>query len=128
MQALLDTHALLWWVTNDPQLSKTVRDIITDSNNTLYVSVASSWEIIVKAKTGKLPLPEPATQFIQSCLTVNRFESMAIEIAHVLQIDQLPDHHKDPFDRILIAQAQVGNMPILTIDRLIAQYPVSTIW
>ena len=128
MKALLDTHALLWWVTNDPQLSQTVRDIISDADNTLYVSVASSWEIIIKTKTGKLPLPEPPHQFIQSCLTVNGFESIAIDLAHVLQVNQLPDHHKDPFDRILIAQAQVENMPILTIDRLIIQYPIQTIW
>jgi PIN domain nuclease of toxin-antitoxin system len=128
MKALLDTHVVLWWVTNDPQLSQTVRDIITDSGNTLYVSVASSWEIIIKSHTGKLPLPEPPTTFIRSCLTANGFESMAIDLAHVLQVDNLPDHHKDPFDRILIAQAQAENMPILTIDHLILKYPVQTIW
>lgn len=128
MKAILDTHVLLWWVTNDPQLSPTVRDIITDVNNTLYVSVASSWEIIIKAKTGKLPLPEPPPQFIQACLTANSFESLAIDLSHALQIHHLSDHHKDPFDRILIAQAQVENIPILTIDHLIVQYPIQTIW
>lgn len=128
MRAILDTHVVLWWVTNDSQLSQVVRDIISDPDNTLYVSVASSWEIIIKAQTGKLPLPEAPTQFIQSCLTVNRFESMAIDLSHVLQVDNLPDHHKDPFDRILIAQSQSENIPILTIDHLIARYPVQTIW
>jgi PIN domain nuclease of toxin-antitoxin system len=128
MKALLDTHVVLWWVTNDPQLSSTVRDIITDSGNTLYVSVASSWKIIIKSHTSKLPLPEPPTQFIRSCLTANSFKSMAIDLSHVLQVDNLPDHHKDPFDRILIAQAQAENMPILTIDHLIIKYPVQTIW
>jgi PIN domain nuclease of toxin-antitoxin system len=128
MRAILDTHVILWWVTNNPQLSQAVRDIIADSENTLYLSVASSWEIIIKFKTGKLPLPELPTQFIQSCLRVNRFENMAIDLPHVLQINTLPDHHKDPFDRILIAQAQVENIPILTVDRLIVQYPVQTIW
>jgi PIN domain nuclease of toxin-antitoxin system len=67
MRALLDTHTLLWWVTNDSQLSSTVRDIIGSTENTIYLSVASSWEIIIKANSGKLPLPEPAPQFIQSC-------------------------------------------------------------
>jgi PIN domain nuclease of toxin-antitoxin system len=105
----------------NPQLSQTVRDIIADSDNTLYLSVASSWEIIIKFNTGKLPLPEPPTQFI-------RFESLAINLPHVLQINTLPDHHKDPFDRILIAQAQVENIPILTVDRMIVEYPVQTIW
>lgn len=128
MRAILDTHAILWWVTNNPQLSQTVRDIISDSDNTLYLSVASSWEVIIKFNTGKLPLPEPPTQFIQSCLSVNRFESLAIDLPHVLQINTLPDHHKDPFDRILIAQAQVENIPILTVDRMIIKYPVQTIW
>jgi PIN domain nuclease of toxin-antitoxin system len=128
MKAILDTHVILWWVTNDLQLSQAVRNIIADSENTLYCSVASSWEIIIKFNAGKLPLPEPPTQFIQSCLSVNHFENMAIDLPHVLQINTLPDHHKDPFDRILIAQAQVENMPILTVDRLIVQYPVQTIW
>lgn len=128
MRALLDTHTFLWWVTNNPQLSQPVRDIISYSDNTLYLSVASSWEIIIKSKTGKLPLPEPSTQFIQSCLIANRFESMAIDLAHVLQVDTFPDYHKDPFDRILIAQAQVENLPILTLDHLITQYSVQTIW
>jgi PIN domain nuclease of toxin-antitoxin system len=128
MRALLDTHTLLWWVTNDPQLPQNIRDIISSADNTLYFSVASGWEIIIKAKSGKLPLPEPPTAFIYSCLTFNHFESLAIELAHVLQVDNLPEHHKDPFDRILIAQAQAENIPILTLDRLIAQYPVQTIW
>jgi PIN domain nuclease of toxin-antitoxin system len=128
MRAILDTHACLWWITNNPQLSQPIRDIISNPNNTLYLSVASSWEIIIKSNIGKLPLPEPPTQFIQACLSANRFESMAISLAHVLQVDTLPNHHKDPFDRILIAQAQVEDMPILTIDHLIAQYPVKTIW
>ena len=128
MKAILDTHAILWWITNNPQLSQTVRDIISDSGNILYFSVASSWEIIIKAQTGKLPLPEPPTQFIQSCLTVNRFVSLPIDLSHVLQVDNLLNHHKDPFDRILIAQAQAENIPIVTIDHLIVQYPVQTIW
>jgi PIN domain nuclease of toxin-antitoxin system len=127
MRAILDTHAILWWVTNNPQLSQAVHNLITDSGNIFYISVASSWEIIIKFNTGKLPLPEPPTQFIQSCLSVNHFESMSIELSHVLQLNTLPDHHKDPFDRILIAQAQVENIPILTLDKLIIQYPVQTI-
>ena len=128
MRGLLDTHALLWWVTNHPQLSALVRDIIADADHTLYLSVVSGWEIIIKCNTGKLPLPEPPTQFIQSGLRANRFESLPIFLPHVLQIDNLPNHHKDPFDRILIAQAQIENIPILTIDWLIEQYPVQTIW
>jgi PIN domain nuclease of toxin-antitoxin system len=128
MRALLDTHALIWWVTNNPKLSQTARDLIADTDNTLYISVASSWEIILKFNIGKLPLPEPPTQFIQSCLNINHFESMSIDLPHVLQLNNLPNQHKDPFDRIVIAQAQVENIPIMTVDRLIEQYPVKTIW
>jgi PIN domain nuclease of toxin-antitoxin system len=128
MKAILDTHVVLWWVTDNPQLSQTARDIISNSSNTLYVSIASSWEIIIKAQTGKLPLPEPPTQFIQSCLAVNRFVNLPIDLSHVLQVDNLPHHHKDPFDRILIAQAQVEDIPLITVDHLVIQYPVQTIW
>jgi len=128
MRALLDTHTLLWWVTNDPQLSQPVREIITNSDNTLYLSVASSWEIIIKYNAGKLPLPEPAPQFIESSLKVNGFESLSIELHHILQIHQLPNYHRDPFDRILIAQSQVENLLFLTIDYQIKRYPVQTFW
>jgi PIN domain nuclease of toxin-antitoxin system len=128
MKALLDTHVLLWWVENNPQLSNLATDVITNPHNDLYVSVASCWEIMIKFNTGKLPLPEPPVQFIQSCLSHNQFQSLAIELPHILQIANLPEIHKDPFDRILIAQAQVEKMPILTVDRLIIQYPVQTIW
>jgi PIN domain nuclease of toxin-antitoxin system len=128
MKALLDTHALLWWVTNNPQLSATAQAVIVNPQNDLYISVASCWEIIIKFNTGKLPLPEPPIQFIQSCLSYNQFQSLAIDLPHILQIANLPEVHKDPFDRILIAQAQIENIPILTIDHLIVQYPVQTIW
>jgi PIN domain nuclease of toxin-antitoxin system len=128
MRALLDTHTLLWWVTNDSQLSQPVREIITNPENTIYFSVASSWEIIIKYNAGKLPLPEQAPQFIESSLKINRFESLSIELSHILQIHQLPDYHRDPFDRILVAQAQVENLLLLTIDHQIKRYPIQTFW
>jgi len=128
VRALLDTHTLLWWVTNDPQLSQPVREIITNPDNTLYLSVASSWEIIIKYNAGKLPLPEQAPEFIESSLKVNGFESLSIELPHILQIHQLPNYHRDPFDRILIAQSQVENLLLLTIDHQIKRYPVQTFW
>ena len=128
MRALLDTHTLLWWVTSDPQLSQPVREIITSTNNTIYLSVSSVWEIIIKTDAGKLPLPQPVPQFIESCLTVNRFGSLSIELPHILQVHQRPNHHRDPFDRILIAQAQIENLVLLTIDHQIKRYPVQTFW
>lgn len=128
MRVLLDTHAFLWWVTDDPQLSSTSRSIIADSGNLLFLSVASVWEIVIKTKSGKLTLPEPVEQYIPNRLALNRFESLDIQMIHTLQVATLPNIHRDPFDRILIAQSQVENLPIVTIDQKIAQYSVETIW
>jgi PIN domain nuclease of toxin-antitoxin system len=128
MRALLDTHAFIWWVTDDPQLSSTSRTIIADSGNILFLSVASVWEIVIKTKSGKLTLPEPVEEYIPNRLTLNRFESLDIQMTHTLQITTLPNIHRDPFDRILIAQSQVENLPIVTIDQKIAQYSVEIIW
>ncbi|MEH1857965.1 type II toxin-antitoxin system VapC family toxin [Nostoc sp.] len=128
MRALLDTHAFIWWVTNDPQLSANARNLIADSGNILFLSVVSAWEIVIKNKLGKLTLPEPVEQYIPTRLAINRFESLPIQMSHVLQVASLPNIHRDPFDRILIAQSQVENLPIVTIDRQITQYLVQTIW
>ncbi|MEH2043489.1 type II toxin-antitoxin system VapC family toxin [Nostoc sp.] len=128
MRALLDTHAFIWWVTNDPQLSANARNVIADSDNILFLSVVSAWEIVIKNKLGKLNLPEPVEEYIPSRLAINRFESLPIQMSHVLQVASLPSIHRDPFDRILIAQSQVENLPIVTIDQKITQYLVQTIW
>lgn len=128
MNVLLDTHAFLWWVIDDPQLSNTARTIIADPTNTIYLSVISAWEIIIKERTGKLALPEPPQTYIPSRLASNRFISLNVQMQHVLQIAALPDHHRDPFDRLLIAQSQVENIPLLTVDHLISQYSVDIIW
>ena len=128
MRALLDTHALLWWVTNNPQFSPTVQAIIADRNNQLFFSAASGWEIAIKAQLGKLVLPSQPEQYIANQLALNLFEVLPIQLSHALQTYYLPNHHKDPFDRILVAQSQFENLPILTSDSRIAQYRVSTIW
>ena len=128
MKFLLDTHAFLWWVTNADELSNTVREIITDTDNTILFSVASAWEIVIKFRTGKLSLPEKPEIYIPSRIAANQFQGLPIEINHVLQVANLPDYHKDPFDRILIAQSQIEKVPILTKDNLIIQYQVMTIW
>lgn len=128
MNVLLDTHAFLWWVIDDSQLSNTARAIIVEPTNTIYLSVVSAWEIIIKERTGKLSLPEPPETYIPSRLTSNRFVTLTVEMQHVLQIASLPDHHRDPFDRLLIAQSQSENLPLLTVDHLIRQYSVKVIW
>ncbi|ARV61282.1 twitching motility protein PilT [Nostocales cyanobacterium HT-58-2] len=128
MRALLDTHAFLWWVTDDSRLSPTAKSIITDSSNLLFLSAASVWEIVIKVRLGKLTLPEPLETYIPSRLTMNRIESLPITFIHTLQVSHLPDLHQDPFDRIIIAQSQVEKMPIVTVDSKMAQYPIAVIW
>ncbi|MDY6898080.1 MAG: type II toxin-antitoxin system VapC family toxin [Cyanobacteriota bacterium] len=128
MKALLDTHAFIWWVTDDSRLSSTARGIIADEGNVVFLSAASAWEIVIKVRLGKLNLPEPPETYIPSRLTMNRFESLPIQMVHALQVVNLPDFHRDPFDRIIIAQSQVEKMPIVTVDTKITQYPVNVIW
>jgi PIN domain nuclease of toxin-antitoxin system len=128
MKVLLDTHAFLWWVTDALELSNTVRGIIADPENTILFSVASAWEIVIKFRTGKLTLPEEPEIYIPSRLAANQFQSLPIQMNHVLQVANLPEYHKDPFDRILIAQSQIEKIPILTRDNLIIQYQIITIW
>ena len=128
MRALLDTHAFLWWVTDDAQLSDTARSAISEPANVLFLSAASAWEIVIKNRTGRLTLPQRPEQYIPSRLAANRFESLPIQTIHALQVANPPDYHRAPFDRILIAQSQVENLPIITIDNQIIPYPVQVIW
>lgn len=128
MNILLDTHAFMLWVTDDSRLSIAAKAIITDPANTIYFSVVSAWEIIIKERTGKLSLPESPETYIPYRLDSNRFASLTVQMQHVLQIVSLPDIHRDPFDRLLIAQSQIENIPLLTVDHLIRQYPVKVTW
>jgi PIN domain nuclease of toxin-antitoxin system len=121
MRALLDTHAFIWWVTDDTRLSSTARNIITHPENILFLSAASAWEIVIKVRLGKLSLPELPETYIPSRLIINKFESLPIQMTHALQVFNLPALHQDPFDRILIAQSQVEKMPIITVDNKIIQ-------
>ena len=124
----IDTHTFIWWVTDAPQLSETAKASIANPDNKLFFSLAGAWEIIIKVGTGKLSIPEEPDIYLNSRITDNRFEVLQIELPHVLQVAKLPDLHRDPFDRIIIAQSQITGMPILTIDRLIVQYDVEVIW
>ncbi len=128
MNTLLDTHSFLWWVTDDPQLSPRVRNILEDGANTIYFSSAIAWEIAIKTQIGKLSLPDLPARFISEQIALHGFEELPITTAHALQIYTLPLLHRDPFDRVLVTQCQVEGFSILTTDSLIAQYGVSTIW
>ncbi|MBV8884107.1 MAG: type II toxin-antitoxin system VapC family toxin [Chroococcidiopsidaceae cyanobacterium CP_BM_RX_35] len=128
MRLLLDTHTFIWWVIDDAQLSDAARGCIANPDNDVFLSTASAWEIVIKVNIGKLILPEPPQVYIPSRLSSNQFESLPIQLNHVLQVAALPNHHHDPFDRILVTQSQVEQMPILPINNLIAQYSVNIIW
>jgi PIN domain nuclease of toxin-antitoxin system len=128
MKVLLDTHTFLWWIADSPRLSARAREVIRDSNNELVFSAASGWEIAIKAQLGRLQLPDNLEQFIVGQLSLNTILVLPIQLRHALHVYTLPQHHRDPFDRMLVAQSQVENLPILTTDPQIAQYEVKTIW
>jgi PIN domain nuclease of toxin-antitoxin system len=128
MKLLLDTHTFLWWITDDPQLSTKARELIGDGQNILYWSAASSWEVSIKYALGRMPLPEPPEQFLPAEIEKNRIESLPIIDAHAFQAGQLPHHHRDPFDRMLVAQAQVESLALLSNDQQLNHYDVVIHW
>jgi PIN domain nuclease of toxin-antitoxin system len=127
MRALLDTHTFLWAISDDERLSRRAQKTFTGPNE-LWLSVASLWEILIKVKTGKLPLPEPSGPYLVKKLSENRIDVLPIKLDHVLRIETLAVHHRDPFDRILIAQSMVEKLPLITSDPIFEHYPVELIW
>ena len=128
MKVLLDTCAFLWITTDDAQLSESARQIFKNPNNEIFLSSVSVWEIIVKNGIGKLPLPSLADEFIASQRIKHEIDSLPLTEKAVFHLNKLPNHHKDPFDRMLICQAIEHDLTILTSDSLIVQYPVNTVW
>ena len=128
MKALLDTHVFLWWITDDQRLSFQVREIIADGTNEILFSAASGWEIAIKTRLGRLQLPDDPEIFIPEQLELNAIEVLPVQIGHALHVYRLPSHHRDPFDHLLIAQAQLEKLPILTADPQISRYPMEVIW
>jgi PIN domain nuclease of toxin-antitoxin system len=128
MKALLDTQVFLWWNMDDSRLSQTARDLIADGRNELYLSAASAWEIAIKAVRGSLILPEPPEQYVPSRMRLHRILALPIQFRHALHVYDLPPIHRDPFDRLLIAQSRLEDLPILTTDPEISRYDVSVIW
>lgn len=128
MRVLLDTHTFLWWAADDENLSDRVRVILADPNNQLFFSVVSAQEIIIKTNLGKLSLPEPADIFIPSRVAHYQLQILPVTMPHVLRLNGLKQHHRDPFDRLLISQSLVEKLPFITIDKAIGQYDVDVIW
>ncbi len=128
MNLLLDTHALLWFLADDPPLTPTAKALIEDPGNRKLVSVASCWEIAIKVALKKLDLGESAKTFLPRELAANGFDLLAIELAHATFVEALPPHHKDPFDRLLIAQAIIEGLSLVSADAILDQYGVSRHW
>jgi PIN domain nuclease of toxin-antitoxin system len=126
-RVLLDTHAFLWFITDDDRLPPRARAAIVESDDAL-VSVASCWEMAIKASLGKLMLSAPVDRFLAEQLAENNFELLHIELAHVTRVASLPWHHRDPFDRLLAAQALDEGLPIVSADPVFRKYGVKRRW
>jgi PIN domain nuclease of toxin-antitoxin system len=128
VQVLLDTHVLIWLVEGSRNLSDEARSAIEDENNILYLSVASLWEITIKLNLGKLDLQISIEEIVQSFLLPGGIEILQIKVNHLSILRDLPLHHRDPFDRLIIAQAQAEKMTLVSADGVFGQYGVDLLW
>src|SRR3954451_8132001 len=125
MKLLLDTHAFLWYISNDSRLPQYACDAIRDKSNEVYLSVVSVWEVMVKYQLGKLPLPAPADDFIESSRSAHRIADLPLHREAVSHLLSLPMHHRDPFDRMIICQALHHQLTNVTVDDWFRNYSVS---
>lgn len=128
MRAILDTHVLLWWLIDSDRLSPRAREVMGDPGAELYWSVASSWEIAIKAGIGRLSLPEVPRTFIPKVLREQSIQPLGISHAHALAVADLPPTHRDPFDRLLVVQAAAEGLPVLSADAIFDSYKTERIW
>jgi PIN domain nuclease of toxin-antitoxin system len=123
VRLLLDTHALLWWLADDARLAEVARKAIADPTNDAFVSAASAWEIAIKVRLGKVTMPDDLAEQ----LAANSFTALPVQVPHALAVRRLPDHHRDPFDRLLVAQAQIERLTVVTADETIPRYDVAVL-
>lgn len=128
MRVLLDTHAFLWLVTDDPRVSQKAREIFLDAGNVIFLSGVSGLEIAVKYSLGKLKLTAPPREFIEARIANNDLSPLPVALAHTYRLAHLPFHHRDPFDRLLVSQAMEEDLPIVTSDAALGAYDVETMW
>jgi PIN domain nuclease of toxin-antitoxin system len=128
MRYLLDTHAFLWFVTANPRLSATARQTILSPAQEIFLSIVTPWEIAIKVGLGKLVLSEPLAVYIPRELKRNQIQLLPVTIDHTATVSALPPHHRDPFDRMLIAQALTEGIPVLSADRAFDPYGVTRLW
>jgi PIN domain nuclease of toxin-antitoxin system len=128
MKIIIDSHALLWFGWDDPHLSQKARQIISDSENELLISAGSMWELAIKYSLGKLQLTTDYRAFVQNALERLDLSVLSISLDHAVCLSALPLHHRDPFDRLLAAQAMVEHVPLLSADAAFDAYQVTRIW
>jgi len=127
LRALLDTHVLLWWLVDSERLSDRARGVFLDGSE-LYWSVASSWELAIKSRIGQVVLPAPPRRLIPKVLRDQSIRSLEITQSHALATADLPDHHRDPFDRLLVVQARLEKLVLVTADPIFSKYRVKRVW
>lgn len=127
MRVLLDTHTFLWWVSDDPQLTPKARRTIAGASEA-FLSVASCWEMAIKVSIGKLGLPKRVEYFVPEHLAANNLGLLHVELGHVARVETLPLHHRDPFDRLLVAQALNDDLAVVSRDAVFRQYGLRRIW
>jgi len=128
MRVLLDTHAFLWWIANDPMLSATARSVIANERNECFISVASCWEMAIKTSIGKLRLSKPVERFVPEEMANNNFQLLFMDFKHAAKVEMLPFHHRDPFDRLLASQVLSEKMSFISADAVFFDYGIKPIW
>ena len=128
MRLLLDTHVFLWWCADDPQLSPEAVRVVSKAENDAFVSAVNGWEIAIKARLGKIRLPNKPAIFMRDMLKRHAFGVLPITLRHAVAEHDLPTHHSDPFDRLLISQARLEGLTLVSNDTQIQKYDVSTLW
>jgi len=128
MKLLIDTHCWLWWLSAPDKINRRAQRLVANRDHEVFLSAASCWEMAIKVALGKLRIEEPLHLFVPSRLAAQGMQQLAVTHAHALRVALLPHHHRDPFDRMLVAQAQLEGLTILTADRQLEPYDVDTVW
>jgi len=128
MRLLLDTHTFIWYVTDNPRLSANVKLLIEDENNEKLVSIASIWEMAIKHSIGRLNFSLPFMEFVGQQLSVSNIGLLEINLNHIEVVASLPLHHRDPFDRLIIAQSMAEQIPVLSVDAIFDDYAIARLW
>ena len=128
MKLLLDTHSFIWFVEGNPQLSLNSRELIADPENQVFLSIVSIWEMAIKDGLGKLDLRQPLNELVATQISLNDISVLPLTVEHALYVRDLPLHHRDPFDRIIIGQGIIEGLPVISIDEVFDRYGISRIW